>query len=107
MMVAKETMMPAPRKYPAELRDRAVRLVREDGEHGAIARVADRLDINRETLRNWVNADRRRTEEPERVDLEEENKRLRKQLADAERDKEILKAASSFFARELDRPQRR
>jgi transposase len=41
------------------------------------------------------------------VDLEEENKRLRKQLAEAERDKEILKAASSFFARELDRPQRR
>jgi transposase len=100
-------MMPAPRKYPAELRDRAVRLVREDGEHGAIARIADRLDINRETLRNWVNADRRRTEEPERVDLEEENMRLRKQLADAERDKEILKAASSLFARELDRPQRR
>jgi transposase len=96
MMVAKETMMPAPRKYPAELRDRAVRLVREDGEHGAIARIADRLDINRETLRNWVNADRRRTEEPERVDLEEENKRLRKQLAEAERDKEILKAASRY-----------
>jgi transposase len=107
MMVAKETMMPAPRKYPDELRDRAVRLVREDGEHGAIARVADRLDINRETLRNWVNGDRRRREEPEAVSLEEENARLRKQLAEAERDKEILKAASSFFARELDRPQRR
>src|SRR6056297_2447830 len=99
--------MPAPKKYPAELRERAVRLVREDGQHGAIARVADRLDINRETLRNWVKEDRRRTEEPERVDLEEENARLRKQLADAERDKEILKAASSFFAREIDRPQRR
>ena len=106
-MVVQEAIMPAPRKYPAELRDRAVRLVREDGEHGAIARVADRLDINRETLRNWVKADRRRTEEPEKVDLEEENKRLRKQLAEAERDKEILKAASSFFAREIDRPQRR
>jgi hypothetical protein len=34
MMVAKETMMPAPRKYPDELRDRAVRLV---GVPGAIA----------------------------------------------------------------------
>lgn len=106
-MVAKEAIMPAPRKYPAELRDRAVRLVREDGEHGAIARVADRLDINRETLRNRVKADRRRTEEPERVDLEEENKRLRKQLAEAGRDPEILKAASTFFARERRRPQRR
>jgi hypothetical protein len=53
-MVAKQTMMPAPREYPGELRDRAVRLVREDGEHGAFARIADRLDVNRETLRNWV-----------------------------------------------------
>lgn len=99
--------MSAPRKYPDELRERAVRLVREDGERGALARVAARLDVNPETLRNWVKDDRRRTEQPETVDLEEENARLRKQLAAAERDKEILKAASSFFARELDRPQRR
>ena len=99
--------MPAPRKYPDELRQRAVRLVREDDQRGAIARVADRLGINRETLRNWVQADRRRTEQPETVDLEVENARLRKALAEAERDREILKAASSFFARELDRPQRR
>ncbi|MTV28154.1 transposase [Nitriliruptoraceae bacterium ZYF776] len=106
-MVAKEAIMPAPRKYPDELRQRAVRLVREDDQRGAIARVADRLGINRETLRNWVQADRRRTEQPETVDLEVENARLRKALAEAERDREILKAASSFFARELDRPQRR
>jgi transposase len=106
-MVAKEAIMPAPRKYPDELRDRAVRLVREDDQRGAIARVADRLGINRETLRNWVQADRRRTEQPEAVDLEVENARLRKALAEAERDREILKAASSFFAREIDRPQRR
>jgi transposase-like protein len=66
-MVAKETMMPAPRKYLDELRDRAVRMVREDGQHGAIARVADRLDINRETLRNWVKGERRRRDEPVRV----------------------------------------
>jgi transposase len=60
-MVAKGIMMPAPRKYPDEMRERAVRLVRDDGEHGAIARVADRLDINRETLRNWVLCRRRRS----------------------------------------------
>ena len=99
--------MSAPRKYPDELRERAVRLVTEDGQHGAIARVAARLDSNPETLRNWVRGDRRRLAQPEVVDLEEENKRLRRQVAALERDKEILKAASSFFARELDRPQRR
>ena len=106
-MVAKEAMMPAPRKYPDELRDRAVRLVREDGQHGAIARVADRLDINRETLRNWVKGDRRRREDPEVVDLESEVRQLRKDKAELERANEILKAASAFFARELDRPRRR
>ena len=87
--------MSAPRKYPDELRERAVRLVIEDGEHGAIAGVADRLDINPETLRNWVKAERRRTEQPEAVNLEAENARLRKALAEAERDREILKATGS------------
>ena len=90
--------MPAPRKYPDELRDRAVRLVREDGQHGAIARVADRLDINRETLRNWVNGDRRKREEPEVGDREAEVKRLRKDNAELARANEILKAASALFA---------
>ena len=41
------------------------------------------------------------------TDVTEENRQLRKQLAEAERANEILKAASAFFARELDRPQRR
>jgi transposase-like protein len=50
---AKETMRCAPRKYPDGLRNRTVQIVRENGQHGAIARVADRLDINREMLRNW------------------------------------------------------
>jgi transposase len=52
-------VMPAPRKYPDELRERAVRMVFEIREEsgqaqGAIARVADRLGVNRETLRGWV-----------------------------------------------------
>jgi transposase len=100
-------MMPAPRKNPDELRDRAWRMVREDGQHGAIARVADRLDINRETLRNWVKGDRRRREEPEVVDLEVENRQLRKDNEELRRANEILKAASAYFAQELDPTRRR
>jgi transposase len=101
--------MPAPKKYPDEVRERAVRMVfqiREESgqQHGAIARVADRLGVNRETLRNWV----RQTEvdagtrpgtttvDQQRIaELERENRELR-------RANEILKAASAFFARELD-----
>lgn len=101
--------MPARKKYPDEVRERAVRMVfqiREESgqQHGAIARVADRLGVNRETLRNWV----RQTEvdagnrsgatavDAQRiVELERENRELR-------RANDILKAASAFFARELD-----
>jgi transposase len=101
--------MPAPKKYPDEVRERAVRMVFEIREQsgqqqGAIARVADRLGVNRETLRNWikqaeVDAGKRpgvSTVDAQRIaELERENRELR-------RANEILKAASAFFARELD-----
>ena len=107
--LAKVGVMPAPRKYPDEVRERAVRMVFEIGEEsgqqqGAIARVADKLGINRETLRSWVkqaeiDGGRRAgasTAEARRIaELERENRELR-------RANEILKAASAFFARELD-----
>lgn len=101
--------MPASKRYTDELRERAVRLVlelrRSSGQkQGAVARVADQLGVNRETLRNWVNqaevdsgtrpgtssADAQRIAE-----LERENRELK-------RANEILRAASVFFARELD-----
>jgi transposase len=101
-------------KYPPEIRERAVRLVL-DHEHEypsqwkAICSIADKSDLNRETLRQWVRqreryAGRRpglTTDERKRLaDLERENKELK-------RANEILKAASAFFARELDpRPPR-
>lgn len=95
--------------YPAELRERAVAMVfelrKENGQkQGSIRRVADQLGINPETLRNWtrqaeVDTGQRggtTTVEAERIrELERENRELR-------RANEILKAASSYFARELD-----
>jgi transposase len=106
--LAKVGVMPAPKKYPDELRERAVRMVfqvrEESGQGtGAIASVASKLGINRETLRNWVkqaeiDGGRRpgtSTVEAQRVaELEREVRELR-------RANEILKAAASFFAREL------
>ena len=88
-------MMPASSKYPDELKQRAVRLVLEDDERGATARVADQLGINRETLRKWVKAARRERDEPETVNLEAENAGLCGRLFEAERANEILKAASN------------
>ena len=102
------------RRYPPEMRERAVRMVHEaiaeSGERiGAVTRVARQLGIGPESLRNWVkqadvNSGRRpgvTTEQQQRItELERENRELR-------RANEILKAASAFFARELDpRPPR-
>ena len=93
--------MPAPKKYPDELKERAVRLVFESGR--PIAQVAKDLGVHREALRLWVRqaeadaGDRQdRSGERERMKaLERENRELRKA-------NEILKAASVFFAKELD-----
>jgi transposase len=101
--------MPAPKKYPDELRERAVRMVfqirQESGQQqGAIASVASKSGVNRETLRNWVRQAEidggqrpgMSTVDAQRIaELERENRELR-------RANEILKAASAFFARELD-----
>ena len=103
-----------PQKYPEELRERAVRMVLADrletGErHGAVTRIAKQLGVGPESLRQWVNqaevdSGRRpgtSTGDAQRIaELERENRELR-------RANDILKAASVFFAAELDgRPKR-
>jgi transposase len=103
--------VPALRKYPNELRERAMRLVQEAREqepglslNAAVKRIGPRVGINPDTLRGWckqadidagrapgtTSADAARLKE-----LERENRELK-------RANEILLAASSFFARELD-----
>ena len=98
-----------PWKYPEELRERAVKMVleireREGKGHGEIARVGRQLGIHPEAVRTWI---RQReidggqrpgttTADSQRIaELERENRELR-------RANEILKAASAYFARELD-----
>jgi transposase len=101
------------KRYPAEVRERAVRLVLEHRgdyptEWAAISSIAQKCGMTAETLRKWVrqaevDGGRRpgvTSAEAQRIkELERENKELR-------RANEILKAASAFFARELD-PQLR
>jgi transposase len=104
-------VMAAPRKYPDELRERAIRMavdLRRDPatRSGALKRVGEQLGINSETLRNWVQQaevdEGHRpgvsTAEAKRIaELEREVKELR-------RANEILRTASAFFAAaELDR----
>jgi transposase len=91
------------KRYPKELRDRAVRLVFESER--PVAQVAADLGVGAESLRNWVKqaeadvgerADRLRSSE------REELARLRGEVKELRRANEILKAASVFFAGELD-----
>ncbi len=101
--------MPAPRKYSSEMRERAVRMVfelrAETGERtGTIARVADQLGVHREALRSWVKqaeidgGQRAGTTSAEARRIAE----LEREVRELRRANEILKAASAYFARELD-----
>ena len=101
--------------YPRDLRERAVRLVLETEDQyptrtAAIRSIAAKLGIGSiESVRNWVrqaevDAGARpgtTTEESDEV------KRLKREVAELRRANEILKAAASFFAAELDRPHPR
>lgn len=89
--------MPAPRKYPDELRERAVREVRTTGR--PIAHVAKDLGIHKEALRGWVRqAEADTGERDDRLTTaeREELRKLRRKNAELRRANEILKAASGF-----------
>jgi transposase len=95
--------------HPAELRERAVQMVfdvrAETGnERGSIARVGQRLGINTETLRNWVN--KAEVDSGQRPGTTTDDKKriaeLEREVRELRRANEILKAASAYFARELD-----
>ena len=100
--------------YPPEVRERAVRMVFDhQGEYSsqwkAIESIAAKLSINHETLRIWVR--RAETDAGQRPGLTTDErariKELEKENFELRRANEILKAASAFFARELDpRPPR-
>jgi transposase len=96
---------PSQRRYPPELRERAVRMVLETMEQtgqrvGVITRIARQLGIGAESLRGWVrqaevDGGRRpglSTAEQQRIT------ELEREVCELRRANEILKAASAFFA---------
>lgn len=102
-----------PKKFSPELRDRAVRMVyaRQALEGGprseSIRAVAPQLGVGMETLRSWCN--RYGPAEPSAgpaESLEEENRRLRRELDESRRANEILKAASVFSPGNSTTPRR-
>ena len=100
------------KRYPPELRQRAVRMVAEiraehESEWAAMTKVSQLLGVGTaETVRKWVRqadidgGSRPGTSSEESVEL----RKLRRENAELRRANAILKAASAFFAAEIDRP---
>lgn len=103
--------MPRPSKYSEEFRRDAVDLVRSSGR--TIRDVGRELGVNHETLRNWVATARRADvqdggragdatgglSDGERDEL----RRLRRKVAELELEKDILRKAAAYFAKEMGR----
>src|SRR5689334_5144140 len=97
--------MPAPRKYPLELRERAVRMCRTAEPKPVIRRMAEEIGVHHEALRGWIR--QAEADAGERDDLLTNDERtelaaLRKEDTQLKRSNEILRTPSAFFAAQLD-----
>jgi transposase len=98
--------VPRSSKYPEQFRKDAVELVLSSDR--PLRQVARELGVNHETLRNWVNvAKKKRTAgsggDELGVDERAELRRLRSRVAELEQEKEILRRAAQYFAKEMGR----
>jgi transposase len=97
-----------PSKYTEEFRRDAVELVRSSGR--PINEVARELGLSHETLRNWVRKQEQRQAGPaaagaglSMADKDAEIARLRREVAELRQEKDILRKAAAYFAKEMDR----
>ena len=96
------------RGYPQEFKESAIQLALNNDQ--SVKSIAEDLGMSDKTLHAWVREYKRAHNLEVRVrstnistpkeSLEEENRRLRKELADVKKDREILKKAAAYFAKE-------
>ena len=102
------------RRYTAEFREDAVRLVKTTDR--SVTSIAEGLGVSHWTLRDWYRADvakkktrkssvvvpDKESDEEKAARLERENRELRKRVEELETDRDILKKAAAFFAKESE-----
>jgi transposase len=103
--------VPRPSKYPEEFRRDAVALVRSSPGR-PLREIGRELGVNHETLRGWVNAAKRADEQAApggrdggelTADERAELRRLRSKVVELELEKDILRKAAQYFAKEMGR----
>jgi transposase len=99
---AKEFTMGRARRnrYSTEFRAEAVRLVRASSD--PLAKVARDVGVNPETLRLWVQAAQPRAEVPLTDNERGELRRLRREVRELRMERDILKKATAFFAKQSE-----
>lgn len=93
--------MPSTRPpYPPEFKEEAVRLMRFSEK--PLAQISRELDVSEQTLRNWRKQEEIDEGEREGLTTEEREElgRLRRKVKVLEQEKEVLRKATAFFARE-------
>ena len=93
-------------KFSKEFKDSTVQLIINNNE--SVVKVAQDLDLNPKTLYHWVTTYKKAHNIPTREatfkgnneSLDEENKRLRRELKIAKQERDILKKATAYFAKE-------
>ncbi len=93
-------------KYSKEFKDSTVQLILNNNE--PVVKVAEDLDINPKTLYHWVAMYKKAHNMPTRAvrlsssneSLDDENKRLRRELKIVKQERDILKKATAYFAKE-------
>lgn len=86
-------------RYSREFKDEALDLLKRNG--GSVNKTAGQLGIAWRTLNEWVERSEGKSSQ-DQGDAEKEVVRLRKQLKQAEMEREILKKAVAFFAKQKD-----
>ena len=93
--------------YTQEFRDSAIQLTLNSEK--SVRTIASELDVHEKTLYGWLQRYKKSNNlemhnytksKGSTESLEEENRRLRKELADVKKDREILKKAAAYFAKE-------